>query len=78
MRPRFKRNIIASSDAYKYHSHIRMLQENHIMFHDYLESIQLTVKVEIHRTPYVRVFGDYMEITIKEAEKLPKYLVIWK
>lgn len=30
MRPRFNRNIIASSDAYKVHSHYRLLQENHI------------------------------------------------
>ena len=29
MRPRFNRNIIASSDAYKVHSHHRLLQENH-------------------------------------------------
>ena len=29
MRPRFSRNIIASSDAYKVHSHRRLLQENH-------------------------------------------------
>lgn len=29
MRPRFSRNIIASSDAYKVHSHHRLLQENH-------------------------------------------------
>lgn len=29
MRPRFNRNIIASSDVYKVHSHRRLLQENH-------------------------------------------------
>ena len=29
MRPRFNRAIIASSDAYKAHSHRRLLQENH-------------------------------------------------
>lgn len=28
-RQRFNRNIIASSDAYKVHSHHRLLQENH-------------------------------------------------
>lgn len=28
-RKRFSRNIIASSDAYKVHSHHRLLQENH-------------------------------------------------
>jgi hypothetical protein len=28
-RKRFNRNIIASSDAYKVHSHHRLLQENH-------------------------------------------------
>ena len=78
MRPRVKRNIIASSDAYKVHSHYRMLQENHLMFHDYLEHIQLTVKIEIHKTPYVRVFGEIMQITSKEAKNLPSYLVIWK
>ena len=29
MRPRFNRAIVASSDAYKVHSHRRLLQENH-------------------------------------------------
>ena len=78
MRPRFKRSIIASSDAYKVHSHYRMLQENHETYHEYLEHIQVTVKIEVHKTPYVRVFGEIMQITLKEAEKLPNYLVIWK
>lgn len=80
VRKRFSRNIIASSDAYKVHSHLNMLRENHNQNKEYFNHINNTVKVirQSYFKPkyFVKFFGEMKEITALEASNLSSELVI--
>lgn len=82
-RTRFNRNIIASSDSYKCHSHKRMLEENHLANMDYFSHIDATVTINpkqvsdtIKRNYFTRCFGKLIRISKDEAERLGSELVI--
>lgn len=82
-RTRFSRNIIASNDAYKCHSHKRMLEENHLTNIDYFSHIDDTIIVApkkvseiIKRNYFTRCFGKLIKISKDEAERLGSELVI--
>lgn len=79
-RKRFSRNIIASSDAYKVHSHLAMLRENYERNKEYFDHINRTVKVTkqnyFKRRYFVKFFGKMQEITELEASNLSSELVI--
>ena len=82
-RTRFSRNIIASNDAYKCHSHKRMLEENHLANMDYFSHIDDTIIVDpkkvseiIKRNYFTRCFGKLIKISKDEAERLSSELVI--
>lgn len=80
VRKRFNRNIIASNDAYKAHSHLNMLRENHNQNKEYFDHINKTVVVVrqsyFKYKYYVKFFGELKEITELEASKLSPELVI--
>lgn len=69
MRKRINRAAVCSSDNYELSKkiHRQYLKELHESF-----SIEITVKV-----PYVRCFGNLIEITNEEANNLNPTLVIW-
>ena len=79
-RKRFSRNIIASNDVYKVHSHLNMLRENHNKNKEYFNHINETVVVVkqsyFKRKYFVKFFGGLKEITELEASKLSPELVI--
>lgn len=82
-RKRFSRSIIASSDAYKYHSHRRILEENHVANVDYFNHINATVVVDskevesiIKKNYFTKCFGKLIRISEDEAKKLGSELVI--
>lgn len=80
-RKRFSRNIIASNDAYKVHSHLNMLRENHSQNKEYFDYINKVSKVNkqsyFKRKYFVKFFGKLKEITELEANKLsPELLII--
>lgn len=79
-RKRFNRNIIASSDAYKAHSHLNMLKENHTKNKEYFDYLNKTVVVDkqsyFRRKYFVKIFGELKEITELEAANLNPELII--
>lgn len=79
-RKRFNRNIIASSDTYKVHSHLNMLRENHNQNKEYFDHINKTIVVTkqsyFKRKYFVKFFGKMKEITELEASKLSPELII--
>lgn len=73
-RKRFNRNIIASSDAYKKHSHDKYIREWH---KENIQTItELTARIVIKKKYYVKCFGKTIQITEKEAMMLGPELVI--
>lgn len=78
-RKRFSRNIIASSDAYKMHSHLAMLRENHVQNKEYFGHLDKTIVAKQSYLKYkyfVKFFGELKEITKVEASSLSPELVI--
>lgn len=81
-RKRFSRNIIASSDTYKVHSHKAYLRENHTINKEYFDSLksipinQTKVNNIIKRNYFTKCFSKLIRLIKQEAELLSTELVI--
>lgn len=79
-RKRFKSSRICSSENYEDSRkvHFNDLQRNHDSHIDTLMMIQLSIKVEIRRIPYVMAFGTMIPLSKEEVTKIEASLVVWK
>ena len=67
MRPRFNRAIIASSDAYKVHSHLRLLQENHKNNEQLF--ISIANNTTIRRKTSLELFEENLKAKLEQFKK---------
>ena len=70
MRKKINRTAICSSDNYELSKkvHKEYLREIHENF-----NIEITVKI-----PYIKCFGNLLQITIEETKHIEPALIIWK